>query len=125
MRRLGPVPPVALLLFGCGVGAPADTPVDELGVVEELRIGGVDGAMEYTFGSVSAVAPAPDGTFYVADRQGPIVRKYDPTGKHLFDVGRRGEGPGEYGSVDGLGVSHDGRLILYDGRNARLSRFSR
>ncbi len=95
----------------------------EIPIVEEVRIGGIDGEMEYTFGSVSALAPGPDGSFYVADRQGPVVRKYDADGTHLLDLGRAGQGPGEFSSVDGLGVTDDGRIMIYDGRNARLSWF--
>lgn len=34
---------------------------DSPALVEELRIGGLQGDEEYTFGSVSALAPTPDG----------------------------------------------------------------
>ena len=33
---------------------------------------------------------------YVVDMQVPAVRVYDWSGDHLFDIGREGEGPGEY-----------------------------
>lgn len=111
----------------CTGGAPPaeDVPSDASTVAweleEELRIGGVDGPIEYTFGSISAWAPSPDGAIFVADRQGPVIRKYDSDGQHVADVGRDGQGPGEYSSVDGMGVTDDGRLMVYDGRNARLS----
>lgn len=114
---------VAAPLAACADLQEPQVPRSEIAVQEELRIGGIDGALEYTFGSVSAVAPAPDGSLYVADRQGPVVRKYDSEGTHLLDVGRAGQGPGEFSSVDGLGVLGDGRLMIYDGRNARLSWF--
>lgn len=116
-----------LVLLSVAAAACADTPEPQaptgavISIEEVLRVGGVDGAMEYTFGSISALAPAHDGSFYVADRQGPVIRKYDASGTHLFDVGRAGQGPGEFSSVDGLGVLADGRLLVYDGRNARLS----
>jgi hypothetical protein len=124
MRRLARFAPLAIILSACGQSAPPAATRNVLELIEELRVGGLDGPIEYTFGSVAAVAPAPDGTFYVADRQGPVVRKYDAGGTHLFDVGRSGQGPAEYSTLDGLGVSDDGRLMLYDGRNGRLSRFS-
>ena len=134
MHRLFALGAAVAVFAGCGEadvpeasGAPNGEPAASalpVGLVEELRIGGIDGDVEYTFGSVSAVAPAPDGSVYVADRQGPVVRRYGSDGRHIVDVGSDGQGPGEYTSVDGLGVSADGTLMLYDGRNARLSRFS-
>lgn len=93
-------------------------------LIEELRIGGLRQQSEYSFGSVSAVAPAPDGSFYVADQSGPVVRKYAADGQYLFVVGANGSRAGEYGSVDGVGVTADGDLMVYDSRNARLSWFT-
>lgn len=95
-----------------------------LGLVEELRIGSVTGAPEYSFGSITHVAPSQDGSVYVADLHGPTIRKFGADGAYLAHVGRVGGGPGEFESVDGLGVDGEGRLLVYDGRNARLSWFT-
>lgn len=115
-----------IALASCGDDAAPGNAADSeqgisVGLEEELRIGGLEGAEEYTFGSVSTLAPSPDGSVYVADGQVPVVRKYDAEGRHLLDVGRGGEGPGEYLAVDGLGVLPGGTLVLWDGRNHRLS----
>ena len=95
---------------GCDARTPetATTPGalwgDSLILVEEIRIGNLTGDEAYTFGSVGALAPAPDGSLYVVDSQVPIIRRYDQDGQHIGDIGRRGEGPGEYQEVSGLAV---------------------
>ena len=125
MLRLALLTVAGISVLGCAEIEPMDSQPKAIELIEDLRIGGLDGAVEYTFGSVSAVAPAPDGSIYVADRQGPVVRRYEADGNHVADVGRPGQGPGEYMAVDGLGVADDGTLMLYDQANGRLSRFSR
>ncbi|MEX1181808.1 MAG: hypothetical protein WEF86_01135 [Gemmatimonadota bacterium] len=97
---------------------------DAIAITEELRIGGLDGAEEYTFGRVSTLAPGPDGSVFVADAQIAAVRRYDAQGRHQVTIGRRGEGPGEFQSIDGLAVLDDGRMIAWDGGLRRLSIFA-
>ena len=93
-------------------------------LVEEVRIGQLDGPDEYTFGEVNALATGPDGTLYVLDRQVPALRTYAPDGSYLGDLGREGEGPGEIKNPDsGLAVLADGRVLLRDPGNARITVF--
>lgn len=96
----------------------------EARLVEEVRIGRLDGPDEYTFGDVAAIATGPDGTLYVLDRQIPAVRSYAPDGTYLGDLGREGEGPGEIKQPDsGLAALDDGRVLLRDPGNARITVF--
>jgi len=124
------LPGVVLLLAGCDFGSDASpTPTearvwgDSLVLVEELRVGGLTGDEVYTFGSVLALAPTSDGGVYVADSQVPVIRRYDADGTYLYDVGRGGEGPGEYRRPGGLAVMADGRLLVFDQSLRRLSHF--
>jgi len=96
----------------------------DLQLVEEMRIGGLTGEESVTFGNVSTLAPAPDGTLYVGDRQVPVIRRYDSDGTYLGDVGGAGEGPGEYLSITNLAVAPDGRLSVWDQRTQRLTFFA-
>jgi hypothetical protein len=93
-----------------------------LRVVEELRVGELEGAPEYTFGAIDALAVRPDGGFYVYDRQAVTIREYDARGRHVRLIGRRGAGPGEYAQVIGMAVSGS-RLLVWDLGNARVSVF--
>lgn len=119
---------VSLIVQGCGATSDSER-ADSLGdhavtITEVLRIGGLEGAEEYTFGRVTAVAPRPDDGVYVADGQVPIVRVYDSHGTHELDIGGRGEGPGEFASIDGMGVVEDQRVVVWDGQLRRLSVFN-
>src|SRR5688500_6470978 len=83
-------------------GAGAPTWGTSTRLVQELRIGQLEGAEQYTFGSVDGIAVGLDGAMFVYDGKVPIIRLYDATGKFVRNVGRAGEGPGEYRDVLGI-----------------------
>lgn len=123
---------IGTLAFGCAAAddaevggrdsAPGSTPAwgMEATLVEELRIGALDGAEEEMFGSVNAIAVTASGRIVVSDRQGPILRIFAPDGSPVGTAGREGEGPGEYRAVLGLQPHPDG-FAIWDPRNARVS----
>jgi hypothetical protein len=92
-----------------------------LHAVEELRIGTMEGADEYVFGAINHVAIGKHGEIFVADRQLPVIRMYDPDGNFLRNVGREGRGPGEYINLGGMRTFPDGRLAVWDQANARVT----
>ena len=95
---------------------------DTARLVERLSIGVAEGTELEMLGNVRAIAVAQDGTVYVSDRVGPMLRQYAPDGRFLRIVGRSGGGPGEYARPDGgLAVLRDGRVVLRDPGNARLA----
>jgi hypothetical protein len=49
-------------------------------LVEDLRIGALDGADEYVFGRISMVAARKNGTIHTVDVQAPVILQYDSTG---------------------------------------------
>ncbi|WP_420448908.1 hypothetical protein [Candidatus Palauibacter sp.] len=61
-----------------------------------VRIGALDGPLEYIFGDVTGAIRLDDGSFVVVDEQSDNVRRYDANGRHLWTNGREGDGPGEY-----------------------------
>lgn len=94
-------------------------------LVATMSIGAADGEEEaYLLGNMRAIAVARDGSVYVSDA-GPVLRKYRPDGTFAGAIGRSGGGPGEYRSPDGgLAVLPDGRVVLRDPGNGRLSVYS-
>ncbi|MFQ5679509.1 MAG: hypothetical protein ACE5HP_08615 [Gemmatimonadota bacterium] len=56
-------------------------------LVEEFRIGQLEGPDEYTFGSIQGFTVGPDGSLYVVDGQPPALRKYAPDGTYLVTFG--------------------------------------
>jgi hypothetical protein len=101
-------------------GPPAWGPAPRL--VEDLRIGGLEGAEEEMFGSVGAVVVTDGGTMVIADTQVPALRLFSSNGTYLGDAGREGEGPGEYRSLAGVRPHSEG-FAVWDPQNARVSVF--
>ncbi len=93
-------------------------------LVQELRIGELEGDESYLFGRIRNVAIGKDGAVIVADDKTPILRMYDAKGRFLRNIGRAGEGPGEYRSMGGVRTLPDGRMLLWDNRIQRLTYYS-
>ncbi len=85
----------------------------EARLVEEVSIGVEAGADEYMFGELRGVW-ATDDRIYVLDAQVPAVRVYDFDGVHLLDVGRGGQGPGEFDDPGGLAVTSAGDILVVE-----------
>ncbi len=97
---------------------------DTTTLVEEVRIGTLEGADEYILGDPRSIAVGEGGRIYVLDRQVPVVRAYSFDGTHLFDVGRAGGGPGEYENPDGMATLPDGRIVVRDPGASRIAVFA-
>ena len=69
---------------------------DEWHLLEELRLGQVDGTGPEVFGDVHDVAVDEKGHIYVLDYGSKEVRVFDREGRHLRNMARDGEGPGEF-----------------------------
>lgn len=123
MRKLGTVC-VLTVVGACSSGSAPESGSSPLALEELLRVGRLDGPVEYTFGRVAGVTVALDGSVIVGDAQGPVVRRYSVEGVYLGDIGRAGEGPGEYSSLAGLGVAPSGDLAVFDVSNARVTWFT-
>lgn len=92
-------------------------------LIEEASIGVDAGADEYMLGEVWGVF-ATDDYIYVVDRQVPAIRAYDLEGNHVRDLGREGQGPGEYTSPSLITVDDGGRVFVLDSRARRFNVFS-
>lgn len=84
------------------------------------------------FDRLSSVTVTPDGErLYVVDIGGVSselhrVRVFNArSGEHLFDIGKRGTGPGEFNLPRDVAVGLNGRLYVVDGGNFRVQIFDR
>jgi hypothetical protein len=106
---------VVRTLSGSVWGTPREAVVD-------LSIGSAEGPEETMFGYVNQIAPDAGGGVYVYDYQVPAIRYFDADGQFIRQVGREGQGPGEYlDAVLGTAVRSDGRLQIWDARNGRVT----
>ncbi len=92
-------------------------------LVEELRVGSVEGDGPDVFGYLKGLAVLEDGGFAVLESQVQELRVFGPDGAHVATHGRKGEGPGEFADANGLMLDPNGRLWVPDTRNGRMSVF--
>lgn len=92
-------------------------------LVEELRIGVLEGDPDLVFGRIRGVAVDTGGVMWVADSQGPSLRRYGPDGSFLGQVGRAGEGPGEFEGLSGVRRLDSEHMAVWDAHAGRISTF--
>ena len=92
-------------------------------LVEEVRIGSLAGPEETSFGQVGGIAVMPDGTIWIGDNHLNAIRRFDESGAFLGQVGRKGEGPGEFAYPGNIRLLSDNSVAVWDAGRIRVSRF--
>ena len=92
-------------------------------IVEELRIGTMDGTGRELFGSVAGIEVDAQGRIWVLDRNAKEVRVFASDGSHVRTMGRLGSGPGEFRDPIGIALSRAGEAWIVDPGNARYAVF--
>src|SRR5688572_28050015 len=77
-----------------------------------------------SFGSVSSMAAAADGRFFVLDRMESRVHVFSAAGKLERSYGNRGAGPGELSSFASHLMFSRGQLVVVDAMHQRLTVFN-
>lgn len=85
-------------------------------LVEDLRIGVIEGDENYMFGSLRNVVPTADGRIWAMDSQAFQLKLYDRNGTFIRAVGRSGQGPGEFGFNPCAFPGPDGEIWVEAGR---------
>lgn len=99
--------------------------VAAVSLVEDLVIGNDTGREDHWFGFLNAVDADTSGRIYTVDPKSVRIRIFRPDGGLVKAFGRKGQGPGEFSGPGGIVVAPDGKFIVSDVLNARLSHFSR
>lgn len=77
------------------------------------------------FGGVADARLHPNRSLWIAERQTQEIRVFDTgSGAHLFTIGGRGDGPGEFQRSLFLGFDAEGYAYVYDHGHRRVSVFS-
>jgi hypothetical protein len=91
-------------------------------LVEVSAIGVESGPDEYMLGFINSMF-ANDERIVLLDEQADTVRVYDRDGEFLFDVGAKGQGPGEFANPMILTMDAANRVYVFDMGARRLSEF--
>lgn len=114
----------ALVPVFLGATTPAEArvqiPPRDVGDVA-LSIGVLDGPAEEQLYRVRTPLRLADGRIVVPNGGTSEIRFFDGDGKFLTSVGREGDGPGEYRSIDWLRPYRGDSLVVFDSRLQRLT----
>ncbi len=86
-----------------------------------VRVGMLDGPIEYLFGNITGAVRLEDGSVVVADEQSREVRVFDARGGHVWTSGREGEGPGEFQGLWLLRGCPGAAVTVYDWQLKRIT----
>ena len=92
-------------------------------LVEELRVGSIEGVGPDAFSYLKGLVALDGGGFAVLETQAQELRVFGPDGTHVATHGRQGQGPGEFRDANGLMLGPNGGLWVPDARNGRVSVF--
>ena len=110
--------PFILFPQGCNLSE-AVPELPEWTLERELTIGSVDDS-EQALTVVGAVTVDGDGNMYVSQPNDHWVRVFSPDGAFLFDIGRGGQGPGEFQRMWRIGWLGD-TLWVAEGRAPKVN----
>lgn len=143
--RPAPLVAIALLCAACGVADRTDatgpTRTDSAGVQivrntddplprwelvqPARRVFGSESEGPELFGRSVTARLHPNGSLWIEEGQSQEIRVFDPrSGAHLFTIGGRGDGPGEFQRSRLLGFDAEGSAYVHDDEHRRLSVFS-
>jgi hypothetical protein len=98
-------------------------PTDAWRVVEEVRIGTMEGDGPDLLGEVRWLEADPAGRIWVLEGQALEIRVFEPDGSYVRTIGREGGGPGEFSYPLHIQLGPDGNMWVTDPQNNRISVF--
>jgi hypothetical protein len=93
-------------------------------IEEELSIGEAEGAEEYMFQDARKVVADNNDRIFISDFRSVHIRVFDKFGNYVTTIGRKGQGPGEFGQVTNIQITPENELLVHDRYTRRLSYFS-
>jgi len=80
----------------------------------DFAVGGFAADSTAEFANLGGVTVLENGNVVVGDRVAPFLRVFDSRGAHIRDLGRSGQGPGEYEYVYEMDWCAPGELSVFD-----------
>jgi hypothetical protein len=92
---------------------------------EELSFGDNEEPKEAALYKPGHILVDENDLIYVSDYQDAMIKVFDPQGKFVRTIGRKGQGPGEFQGISAMDFVPDGRLLVFDIQSRRTSLFDR
>ncbi len=92
-------------------------------LIEESSIGVPSGGDEYMFGYIYSLY-ANSERVLILDDAVEIARMFTRTGRHVFDLGGKGQGPGEYSIPMIVTMDSEGRSYVFDRSGNRVNLYT-
>ncbi len=92
--------------------------------IVDLSIGEEEGDENYMFSRPRDIDADTQGNIYVLDSEEHAIKKYDSQGKHAKNIGRGGEGPGEFHGPSYLCISEQGNIFVADRMTRKIHEFN-
>jgi hypothetical protein len=83
---------------------------------EDLIIGTDEKNRDYHFEVISDIKADDDGNIYVVDSTAHSIKLFDKDGNYLKDIGRKGQGPGEFVAPTEMAIIKDKIVVCSFGR---------
>jgi len=113
---------IVLVMSACS-GKEEYKPVD-IKLEKDLTIGGSEEDINQVFKFILSANVDEHGNIYILDPNLSVVRKFDKDGKFLWELNRKGQGPGEFMRVVDLAVGQEGKVFIVDQNNRKIMIFS-
>ena len=98
-------------------------PVVEL--MEDLEIKGSGEIEEQMFQSINTLDVDPAGNMYILDEQAGNIKIFDSSGNFQKTIGRKGQGPGEFGLPISLFLTRQNQIIVNDMGQRKIQFFDK
>jgi len=92
--------------------------------IVDLSIGKEERGEGYMFNDPRDIDADKEGNIYVLDSRDCTIKKYNPEGKYLKNIGREGEGPGEFQRPSRMCLSRHGNIYVADWSTSKIHKFN-
>ncbi len=97
---------------------------DNWALEEEIKIGALEGDLDYQFGQVGWVVADSRGRMFAVDVQAQHVKVFSPEGQYEQTLGGQGGGPGEMQGAMFMVMGPGDTLLVPDMQNMRVNRYA-
>ena len=81
---------------------------------EELSIESNNTNSQEMFQTIVSLAVDDKGNIFVLDKKAADIKVFDKDGRFMKTIGRRGQGPGEFGAPESSAITKENELYVYD-----------